>query len=371
MHNATGLVPYTMNKTAEGTAEISLYGEIVSERPKDWRTGQPEEGNFIILSEFLEKLDALGEVSSVTIRIHSVGGNAYDSITIHNRLKSLNAKITVVVDGVAMSGGSLILCAGDVVQVYAGSLIMIHTCLRLMMGYYNAEALHKIATANQGVDRSQAAIYAKKTGKPEAEMLALMTAETYMTGQEAIDAGFADTLLDGAGAQVQASADRKTLFVNGAPFQRFQNMCIPPSVAILQPPNQPTQGGNLMAEPNTPQATPPATEPLQDAVATERQRLQDIDAMAHLFSSELVAAAKYGDSPCTAQQLAYRAAQQAMQAGASFLNALEQDAQASGTAQVQASASTQEEGTMPQTEQQKYASAKAQVLQALGKHKEG
>ena len=102
------------------------------------------------------------------------------------------------------------------------------------------------------------------------------------------------------------------------------------------------------------------------AVAAERQRLNEIDQIAGLFSDELVAEAKYGEHPCTAQELSYRAAQQAAQQGHAFLTNLEADANASGSAAVGAVNPPAEEGA-PLTEEQKYAEAQNAVRAALGK----
>lgn len=43
----------------------------------------------------------------------------------------------------------------------------------------------------------------------------MMTRETWMVGQEAIDNGFADTLLTDEGPDVTLSADKKVLLVAG------------------------------------------------------------------------------------------------------------------------------------------------------------
>ncbi|WP_050697991.1 head maturation protease, ClpP-related [Anaeromassilibacillus senegalensis] len=388
--------PYTMERTGEDSAEIVLYGDIVSERPIDWRTGKPSEEAYIVLSEFLEDLKQVEDVARLTVRIHSVGGNAYDSLAIHNRLKSLNADITVIVDGVAMSGGSLIMCAGGKVQVYPSSLIMIHRCWAFIWGGYNAAELRKMADGYDAADRSQAAIYHIKTGIDTQELLDMMEAETYMTGQEAISKGFADELVEGSdGLEVAASADRRTLLVGGRPvWASTSKSGIPAAIPTVNPGNlvpieinrhQPAQtggqnGGNTMANtldelktenptlaeqlmaearaavsasgaaaPNasSPAATPPtdpASNPQTDPVAAERQRIQDIDVLAGIFDTETINAAKYGDTACTAQEMVYRAAQKASQQGRKFLAALEGDTAASGAQQVGAAAGDGGEG---------------------------
>ena len=71
-----------------------------------------------------------------------------------------------------------------------------------------------------------------------------------------------------------------------------------------------------------------------DQVQAERLRLQEIDKLAGLFDAETINAAKYGEHPCTAQEMVYQAAQKAAQQGRQFLAALEADTAASGVQDV-------------------------------------
>ena len=131
---------YTMATVENNTAVITMYGDIVSERPTDW-FGNPIEGQFIIESEFLEDLEQVSKYSEITIRMNSCGGDAGVSVLIHNRLRELansGKKLTCIVDGVAMSGGSLIMCACDTVKVNPSSLIMIHKCWSFLFGGYRS-----------------------------------------------------------------------------------------------------------------------------------------------------------------------------------------------------------------------------------------
>lgn len=72
----------------------------------------------------------------------------------------------------------------------------------------------------------------------------------------------------------------------------------------------------------------------EDLAQAERKRIQEIDALAGLFDAETINAAKYGDHPCTAQEMVYQAAQKASQQGRKFLAALEADTAASGVQDV-------------------------------------
>ena len=103
------------------------------------------------------------------------------------------------------------------------------------------------------------------------------------------------------------------------------------------------------------------------AAAAERQRLEDIDAVAGVFDAELVREAKYGEAPCTAQELAYRAAVKAASQGKSFLAGLMADAASSGAAGVGAVPPPSDKGSKAETPEQRMAEAKNEVKALLGR----
>lgn len=72
-----------------------------------------------------------------------------------------------------------------------------------------------------------------------------------------------------------------------------------------------------------------------DAVAAERQRIEAIDSIAaSIPDQKLVHDAKYGDNPCTAQELCFRVMQQSAASGQQFLANYQVDGVASGTGDV-------------------------------------
>ena len=117
---------YAMATTDGQSADITMYGQIVEKQPVDWWTDEPIPGQYIIASEFLDDLNRISGCDSITIHMDSLGGDVGVSILIHNKLRELaaaGAKLTCIVDGVAMSGGSLIMCACDTVKVNPSSLV--------------------------------------------------------------------------------------------------------------------------------------------------------------------------------------------------------------------------------------------------------
>lgn len=375
---------YTMTVTGKHV-DMNMYGEIVETRPVDWWTGEPISGDFIILDEFLRDLETLAGMDTITIHMNSIGGDAFASIAIYNRLKALSADITVIVDGVAMSGGSLIMCAANTVQANPSSLIMVHQCWTYFYDRVNSDDLTAQAEKLAAIDRSQAEIYMAKTGKTMEEVLEIMRGEKYMTGREAMELGFVDEMVDeDVNPDITVSADHRTMYVRGHSMRVAAMGQLPENITVVEsegdPGNEgdeegiPTDagtetdgaGGTDGADNNPPVASgenegghsnmtweeflaqnPEAANQAlanarAEAVAAERQRMAEIDEVAPLFETDMVNAAKYGDNTCTAAELAYRVAQANAKQGKAFMAAAVADANESGANDVKPAPATEE-----------------------------
>lgn len=365
-------------------AELALYGDIVDAAPVGW-DGNLIPGDYIILSDFLADLDALKGCRALHLRINSCGGDAAVAITIHNRLREWaqnGVAISCMVDGVAMSGGSLIMCACDHVEVYPSSLIMIHKCWSYVFGGYNADELREIAASYDAYDKAQVAIYARKTGLDEQIILNMMSEATYLPGREAVEKGFADAMCDGEGIAVAASADRHILYAHGREIRLAPGMLAPdyipqtqakaaemPAEAIK---NQEEEGKMAENDKDTALASNADTaQAIAAAVAAERQRLQEIDEVAALFDAELVREARFGEKACTASELSYRAAKRAAEQGHAFLAAMREDAQASGANGVGAAQEPEPAATHPMSRAALMEQGRAAVRAASKNTKKG
>lgn len=221
-------------------ATLTMYGDIYEKRPTDWWTGEPIDGDFILLDEFLDDLDEIRRCRELTIRMNSYGGDANVANVIHNRLRELQRdgmEIVCVVDGVAMSGGSLIMCACDRVEVNPSSLIMIHNAWGFFFGGYNAAELLELSSQLDAYDQMQATIYERKTGLAKEEILGMMADTTYMTGAEAVDKGFADKLIDDAEPlAIAASQDGRSIYIGNRTFHLAPGMTAPAALKKIEPP---------------------------------------------------------------------------------------------------------------------------------------
>ncbi len=197
--NLPAIRPLMVLRPVAGTteAELLVYGDI----------GDSWWGESVTALSVVQQLQALdASVTQINVRINSYGGSVSDGIAIYNALKRHSAKKVVTVDGVAMSSASLIAMAGDEVQMPATSLLMIHAPWGLAQG--NAQDMRLMADTLDIYASAMAGAYASKTGKPNADMLALLSdgQDHYYTGAQAVAEGFADALVDDTADQGDATA---------------------------------------------------------------------------------------------------------------------------------------------------------------------
>lgn len=364
---------FSVVNIGDNDAEINMYGEVVATRPVNWWTGKPVDGDFIELDAFLKSLDDLGGKDNITIHINSVGGDFYAGLAIYNRLRSLKASITTINDSLAASAGSIIFMAGDKGKrrVHAGSNLMVHGVMSFLYGYFNTQDLRAQIKELDAHNKAALAAYKEATGLDEETIKAAMSKDTYMTGQEAVDAGWADEVIsanDSKPAAAVLSPDRSFVMVNGhkvaarcfgrlpetvqvlteeeAAAQTAQNISnsaeAPPAAELDKPKNQKQEEKNMEFQTveELRNAAPELVAQIEnaaraDAVRDERARLQGIEEIAaSVGDAALVAAAKFGENPMNAAQLALAAMKQQAAIGAQVMAGMAADAAASGAAAV-------------------------------------
>jgi ATP-dependent Clp protease protease subunit len=103
------------------------------------------------------------------------------------------ARVDVQIIGVAASSASIIAMAGDRIEIAQNAHVMVHRAWAMTIGDTN----HHLdqAAVLERVDQSIASTYADRTGQTVPNMLAAMTAETWMNADEAVEMGFADAII--------------------------------------------------------------------------------------------------------------------------------------------------------------------------------
>lgn len=163
-------------------------------------------------AEVITALAQIGREREVTVRLNSGGGIATEGAAIHSALSQHKGGVNMVIEGVAASAASLIAMAGDTITMRPGSIMMIHDPAGFTMG--DAAAHQKTIEALNALGDAYADVYADRSGKPAQDMRELMRAETWMTAQQAIDAGFADALAADNDNEPEAAAFAYGLYAN-------------------------------------------------------------------------------------------------------------------------------------------------------------
>jgi len=164
-------------------------------------------------SDFARELAAI-TTPNVKLRINSPGGDVFEARAMMTAIAEHPATFTAQIDGLAASAATALTIACDSVEIAEGGFYMIHQAWTFAMG--NADDMTATAGLLGKIDDVLIAGYAKKTGKPDAEISALMKAETWFGAQEAVDAGFADaiTTVPDKTAKAQARAFNLAAFAN-------------------------------------------------------------------------------------------------------------------------------------------------------------
>ena len=351
--------PWNIAATGEDSGEIVLYGDVLDETPRDI-LGEEIDGDYITPDGFREDLEAVKDKSDITIKINSCGGDLYTGIAIHNAIKALDGHKTVIVEGIAASAASVIAMAGDTIQMFPGSLMMIHGVAGFLYDFYTLDDLKKMVKSFDASERAIAAIYDARTGLGVDKLRGMMSRETWMTGEEAVENGFADEVIDADPVKMSASADRSMLLVAGV-HHDVRGLNLPDAIPTnkrIHPANfageniKPTETGGEEVKDMTldefKKQNPDAVKELEDAavkakadelanqaaekikdaadkaVQAERERMKAIDEIADAIGdSDLINDAKY-NNPVDAKELAFNAMLKQKAIGAKVLdNAIE------------------------------------------------
>jgi ATP-dependent protease ClpP protease subunit len=125
----------------------------------------------------------------IRLRVKSPGGSVFDAVAIYNALKGHPRKVTASIEGLAASAASVIVMAAKEILAAGNSFLMLHNPRRLCLG--DADAMRQMADLLDRVRVPLVAAY-RRSGKSDAEIEALMSAETWYSADEAKDNGFVD-----------------------------------------------------------------------------------------------------------------------------------------------------------------------------------
>lgn len=283
---------WMMSRVNPKKGEIKIYSDIVDSVTSWW---EPE----MTAREFESELRWLGEVDEIDVRINSNGGSPIAGSAIYNLLRNHPAKINTYVDGIAASSASMIFMAGDKRFMPKASFLMVHNPYISASG--NAEELRKMAETLDTIRDGVLTAY-ERSGKTKEELTALLDAETWMTGEMALENGFATDLMED---EVTLTKVDDLIMINNIKFNMskntgFQNFIMKAGIIIKE------EKEDMKTVEEFRKAHP---EMFNEIVATakkegaeeERARMKAIDDIAMEGAEEIIMAAKYTEPKSAAE----------------------------------------------------------------------
>lgn len=182
---------------SDDESTINIY-DIVGE---DWWTGQGMTAK--VVSSILRK----NKGKEINVNINSPGGSFFEGLAIYNLLKEHDADVTVRIVGMAASAASVIAMAGTTIKIAEAGYLMIHNAWNCICG--NKNDMRDMADVLSQFDQTMVNIYAKKTGMDKDELEDMCNAETWISGADAVEKGFATQFLDSDELDIEQGVEAK------------------------------------------------------------------------------------------------------------------------------------------------------------------
>lgn len=172
---------------ADQEPEIELYGYISE---YSWW------GDEVTPQKFRDDLEKHGRGGPITIKMNSYGGDVIAASVISTILREYPGRITVQIDGIAASAATVVAVAGNVVKMQDTAYFMIHDPMAVFfLAALNIEELTRMVDSLKAVKEGIINAYETRIGLSRTRLAKLMTDETWMDAQKAVDLGFVDEII--------------------------------------------------------------------------------------------------------------------------------------------------------------------------------
>jgi ATP-dependent protease ClpP protease subunit len=141
--------------------------------------------------DFVREVAAL-DVDGIDLHINSPGGFVFDGVAMFEALRTHRASVDVRITGLAASAASFLAMVGDTIEISKGSRMMIHDAQGVAIG--SPAEVREFAGFLDEVSDDMAGFYADRAGGKPSAWREKMTATTWYSAQQAVDAKLADRI---------------------------------------------------------------------------------------------------------------------------------------------------------------------------------
>ena len=152
-------------------------------------------------------IETLDPGEELRLHINSYGGDVFAASEIFSLLQGVNS--TAYIESIAASAASVIAMGAKKTCISPTAMIMVHDASTYAAG--NKHAMQQAADALDSIDHAIAAAYTHKSGMPEADALALMDKESWITADAALEYKLVDEITEPVFGEVVAAAGALSL----------------------------------------------------------------------------------------------------------------------------------------------------------------
>ena len=163
---------------------------------------------------------AKGNGERAEVEINSGGGEIFAASEIYTALRNYAGGVIVRIVGLAASAASIIAMAGESEMTPPG-MMMIHNVQSSADGDYRQ--MEHTAGVLRDANNAIISAYVAKTGRPEAEIAAMMDAETWITAERAVELGLVDRVMQPDTGQKPLAADFYSGMLSEDALRRAEN----------------------------------------------------------------------------------------------------------------------------------------------------
>lgn len=145
--------------------------------------------------------DANGD--EIEVEINSGGGDVFAGSEIYTAIKDYKGNSIVKIVGIAASAASVVATAGKKVMMSPTAQLMIHNVSTYAGGDYHD--MEHTAEVLKNANKTVSNAYRLKSGMAEADLLALMDKETWLSPQKALELKLIDEIMFDTGMQLTAA----------------------------------------------------------------------------------------------------------------------------------------------------------------------
>jgi ATP-dependent Clp protease, protease subunit len=196
MNTPTNLViPSVIEQTSRGERFFDIYSRLLNERIIFLGTPIDDQVANLIVAQMIH-LESEDPDKDIHVYINSPGGQVYAGMAIYDTMQFIKPDVATTCIGMAMSMGSIILAGGTKGKRTAlpNAKVMIHQGSAGFSGTPSDIEIQAREVVN--LKRRMEQILAKHTGQPEDKIQKDADRDYYMTGQEALEYGIIDAVIE-------------------------------------------------------------------------------------------------------------------------------------------------------------------------------